>query len=55
MRGGAMDLVTKPFNMDTLGIGIEHALAQNALILHNRDYQARIFQMKLNVLKDTTL
>ncbi len=36
MREGALDYVTKPFNLDELSIRIEHALAQRALSLQNR-------------------
>jgi DNA-binding NtrC family response regulator len=36
MREGALDYVTKPFNLDELGIRVEHALAQRAPSLQNR-------------------
>jgi len=39
MREGALDYITKPFNLDELRIRIEHALAKRALSLQNRGYQ----------------
>ena len=36
MREGALDYVTKPFNLDELSGRIEHALAKRALSLQNR-------------------
>ncbi len=42
MRGGAMDYVTKPFNLDELTIRIEHALVRRDLLLQNREYQKNL-------------
>lgn len=45
MRGGAMDYVTKPFNLDELTIRIEHALARRDLLLQNKEYQENLERM----------
>jgi DNA-binding NtrC family response regulator len=45
MRDGALDYVTKPFNLDELTIRIEHALARRDLFLQNRGYQQNLERM----------
>jgi DNA-binding NtrC family response regulator len=45
MREGALDYVTKPINLDELGIRMDHALARRALLLQNRDHQEKLERM----------
>ena len=44
MKLGAYDYVTKPFDLDDLGMRIEKALERRKLILENRDQQLRLEQ-----------
>ncbi len=44
MKLGAYDYVTKPFDLDDLGMRVEKALERRKLILENRDYQLRLEQ-----------
>jgi DNA-binding response OmpR family regulator len=44
MRLGAYDYVTKPFDLDDLGMRVEKALERRNLLLENRDYQLRLEQ-----------
>lgn len=44
MRLGAYDYVTKPFDLDDLGMRVEKALERRDLLLENRDYQLRLEQ-----------
>jgi putative two-component system response regulator len=39
MKLGAFDYVTKPFNLDDLGIRVEKALERKKLVKENRDFQ----------------
>ncbi len=39
MKLGAFDYVTKPFNLDDLGIRVEKALERKKLVKENKDYQ----------------
>lgn len=45
MREGALDYLTKPFDLNVLAARIEHALARRALILQNREYQQKLERM----------
>lgn len=42
MKLGAYDYITKPFDLDDLGMRVEKALERRKLILENRDYQRRL-------------
>jgi DNA-binding response OmpR family regulator len=44
MKLGAYDYVTKPFDLDDLGMRVEKALERKKLLLENRDYQLRLEQ-----------
>ncbi len=44
MKLGAYDYVTKPFDLDDLGMRVEKALERRKLILENRDHQLRLEQ-----------
>jgi DNA-binding response OmpR family regulator len=44
MKLGAYDYVTKPFDLDDLGMRVEKALERRKLVLENRDYQLRLEQ-----------
>jgi DNA-binding response OmpR family regulator len=44
MKVGAYDYVTKPFDLDDLGMRIEKALERRKLVLENRDHQLRLEQ-----------
>ena len=44
MKLGAYDYVTKPFDLDDLGMRVEKALERRKLVLENRDHQARLEQ-----------
>ena len=44
MRLGAYDYVTKPFDLDDLGMRVEKALERRNLLLENRDHQLRLEQ-----------
>jgi len=44
MKLGAYDYVTKPFDLDDLGIRVQKALERRKLVLENRDYQLRLEQ-----------
>ncbi len=44
MKLGAYDYVTKPFDLDALGMRVEKALERRRLVLENRGYQARLEQ-----------
>ena len=44
MKLGAYDYVTKPFDLDDLGMRVEKALERRKLLLENRDYQLRLEQ-----------
>lgn len=45
MKLGALDYVTKPFDVDSLMMRVEKALERRKLVLENRDYQSRLEQM----------
>jgi response regulator RpfG family c-di-GMP phosphodiesterase len=42
MKMGAYDYVTKPFDLEALGMRVEKALERRRLVLENRDYQQRL-------------
>jgi len=42
MKLGAYDYITKPFDLDDLGMRVEKALERRKLVLENRDYQRRL-------------
>jgi DNA-binding NtrC family response regulator len=44
MKLGAYDYVTKPFDLDDLGMRVQKALERRKLVLENRDYQLRLEQ-----------
>ena len=44
MKLGALDYLTKPFNLDDLLIRVERALERRRLLLENKDYQQRLEQ-----------
>lgn len=44
MRQGAYDYVTKPFNLDDLGVRIKRALEKRRLVLENKEYYRRLNQ-----------
>jgi CheY-like chemotaxis protein len=44
MKLGAYDYVTKPFDLDDLGMRIEKALERRKMVLENRDHQFRLEQ-----------
>lgn len=44
MKLGALDYLTKPFNLDDLLIRVERALERRRLVLENRGYQQRLEQ-----------
>jgi DNA-binding response OmpR family regulator len=44
MKLGAYDYVTKPFDLDDLGMRVEKALERRKLLLENRDYQLQLEQ-----------
>ena len=44
MKLGAYDYVTKPFDLDDLGMRVDKALERRKLILENRDHQLRLEQ-----------
>jgi len=44
MKLGAYDYVTKPFDLDDLGMRVEKALERRKLTLENRDHQLRLEQ-----------
>jgi hypothetical protein len=44
MKLGAYDYITKPFDLDDLGMRVEKALERRKLILENRDHQLRLEQ-----------
>jgi DNA-binding response OmpR family regulator len=44
MKLGAYDYVTKPFDLDDLGMRVRKALERRKLILENREYQIRLEQ-----------
>ena len=44
MRLGAYDYVTKPFDLDDLGMRVEKALERRKLLLENREHQLRLEQ-----------
>jgi putative two-component system response regulator len=44
MKLGAYDYVTKPFDLDDLGMRVEKALERRKLLLENRDHQLRLEQ-----------
>ena len=39
---GAMDYITKPFNLDELGLRMEHALTRRGHSLQNRNYHGNV-------------
>ena len=45
MRVGAYDYVTKPVNLDDLGIRIERALERRSLRMENKEYQNNLENM----------
>jgi putative nucleotidyltransferase with HDIG domain len=45
IRDGATDYVTKPFNLDEVGIVIERTLEKRRLILENRAYQQHLEEL----------
>jgi response regulator RpfG family c-di-GMP phosphodiesterase len=45
MKLGALDYVTKPFDVDSLMMRVEKALERRKLVLENREYQSRLEQM----------
>ena len=45
MRDGAYDYVTKPVNLDDLGIRIERALERRSLRMENKEYQNNLENM----------
>ena len=42
MKTGAYDYVTKPFDLEALGMRVEKALERRRLVLENRNYQLRL-------------
>jgi DNA-binding response OmpR family regulator len=44
MKLGALDYLTKPFNLDDLLIRVERALERRRLLLENKEYQQRLEQ-----------
>lgn len=44
MKLGALDYLTKPFNLDDLLIRVERALERRRLLLENREYQKKLEQ-----------
>ena len=44
MKLGALDYLTKPFNLDDLLIRVERALERQRLLLENKEYQQRLEQ-----------
>jgi DNA-binding NtrC family response regulator len=44
MKLGALDYLTKPFNLDDLLIRVERALERRRLLMENREYQHRLEQ-----------
>ena len=44
MRQGAYDYVTKPFNLDDLGVRIKRALEKRRLLLENKEFYRRLNQ-----------
>lgn len=44
MKQGAYDYVTKPFDLDDLGLRVKRALERRRLVLENKEYQRRLEQ-----------
>jgi DNA-binding response OmpR family regulator len=44
MKMGAYDFVTKPFDLDDLGMRVRRALERRRLVLENKEYQLRLEQ-----------